>query len=170
MTVNKLPEVWMRGLIPGIPALLQPVVHALLQAREELKEIMADFPAELMWHKPAGVASVAFHLQHMCGVVNRLFTYAKGEMLNQQQLDALNAEGKEDATLQVDTLLKKFDAQIDDAIEQLKHTDETTLTHVRGIGRKQIPSTVSGLLFHAAEHTMRHLGQLIVTVKIVKQR
>jgi len=25
-----------------------------------------------------------------------------------------------------------------------------------------------GCLFHAAEHTMRHLGQLIVTVKVLK--
>ena len=26
-----------------------------------------------------------------------------------------------------------------------------------------------GLLFHAAEHTMRHVGQLLVTTRVVKE-
>jgi len=38
----------------------------------------------------------------------------------------------------------------------------------RGIGRKRIPTNVLGLLFHAAEHTQRHTGQLYVTVKMLK--
>jgi uncharacterized damage-inducible protein DinB len=52
-------------------------------------------------------------------------------------------------------------------LQQLRDTDETTLTDYRPIGRKKLPSTVMGLLFHAAEHTMRHVGQLLVTVKII---
>jgi hypothetical protein len=40
-----MPEVWLRGPLPGMPPLLQPVAHALLQAREELVELLHDFPA-----------------------------------------------------------------------------------------------------------------------------
>ena len=70
-------EVWQRGPLENIPIILQPVAHALLQAREELDFIMKDFPENLLWERPAGVASPAFHLQHLRGVLDRLFTYAK---------------------------------------------------------------------------------------------
>jgi uncharacterized damage-inducible protein DinB len=66
-------------------------------------------------------------------------------------------------------LIKYFNRQVEDSIEQLKLTDEKTLNDFRGVGRAQLPSTVLGLLMHAAEHTMRHTGQLLVTVKILKQ-
>lgn len=167
-TTQKLPEVWMRGPVEDIPALLQPVAHALLQAREEVEELMKDFPEELLWQRPSGVASVGFHLQHLSGVINRLFTYARKEMLTQAQLDALNREGVEDIIINVPNLLSAFSKEINNAIEQVKRTPEQSLAESRGIGRKQIPTTVIGLLFHAAEHTMRHVGQLSVTVRVVK--
>ena len=159
-------EVWLRGPLEGIPALLQPVAHALLQAREEVNELMADFPDILLWERPAGVASPGFHLQHMAGVLDRLYTYARGEALNQQQLDYLAAEGK-NISVTVNQLLEHFNQQVDIAIKQLSETDEATLTEVRGVGRANIPSTVIGLLVHSAEHTMRHTGQLLVTVRVL---
>jgi len=69
-----LPEVWLRGPIVNIPALLQPVAHALLQSGEEAEEIMREFPENKLWLRPAGVASVGFHLKHLTGVLDRLFT------------------------------------------------------------------------------------------------
>jgi uncharacterized damage-inducible protein DinB len=39
---------------------------------------------------------------------------------------------------------------------------------VRFVGRAKLPSTVLGLLVHAAEHTMRHTGQLLVTVQVLR--
>ncbi|MEO6977178.1 MAG: hypothetical protein ABI113_02335 [Mucilaginibacter sp.] len=90
---ERKPEVWLRGPLAGVPALLQPIAHALLQAGEEINELMAGFPEALLWEKPAGLASPGFHLQHLAGVLNRLFTYAKGGQLNQEQLDALKTEG-----------------------------------------------------------------------------
>jgi len=165
--INK-PEVWLRGPIPGIPALLQPVAHALLQAREEVHGLMNNFPFALLWEKPAAVASVGFHLQHMAGVLDRLFTYAEGRLLTQKQLDALAAEGKPSFLNEdVDFLLRQFNRQVDKALKQLQNTKEEMLLKTRGAGRAQIASTVLGLLVHAAEHTMRHLGQLLVTVKIL---
>jgi uncharacterized damage-inducible protein DinB len=167
MNSEQLPEVWLRGAIQNIPALLQPVAHALLQSREEINKLMQNFPAEKLWEKPAGVASVGFHLQHLTGVIDRLFTYAKGDSLTEQQLNYLNNEGKQAENISLQKLLTNFNMQVDAALKQLTETKEETLTDNRSVGRKKLPSTVIGLLFHAAEHTMRHTGQLLVTAKFL---
>lgn len=167
MTNEQLPEVWLRGPLDHVSALLQPVAHALLQAREEVNALMSDFPDHLLWEKVAGMASPAFHLQHMAGVLDRLFTYAKGEKLSGAQLDYLHQEGKFSAEIDRATLVSRFSDAVEKAIEQLKNFEEMQLTETRGVGRKQLPSTVIGLLVHAAEHTMRHTGQLLVTVNIL---
>ena len=168
MNSPQLPEAWMRGPVPSVPALLQPAAHALLQSKEEINELMKDFDESLLWKHPANVASVGFHLQHIVGVQDRLFTYANGGMLSVQQLQYLKAEGVENEAISVRSLLENLNAQTERSINQLSETDVNTLTETRGVGRKQIPSTVLGLLFHTAEHTMRHTGQLLVTVKILK--
>lgn len=161
------PEVWLRGPIADVPALLQPVAHALLQAQNEVNEIMEGFPYNVLWHKVAGMASVGFHLQHLTGVLDRLFTYATGMALTENQLEYLAAEGKDNGE-SLQQLLDAFNKQINRSIDRLKQTDENTLTEPRGVGRAQLPSTLIGLLVHSAEHTMRHTGQLLVTVKMLK--
>lgn len=160
------PEVWLRGPVNGVPPLLQPVVHALLQAREEINGMMIGFPEARLWETVSGMASAGFHLQHLSGVLDRIFTYARGIALNETQLEALAMEGKNSGE-DVKVLLNRFKTQVDKAIDQLKQTPEAILTEVRGVGRAQLPSTVIGLLVHAAEHTMRHTGQLLVTVKVL---
>jgi len=161
-------EFWLSGPIQDIPSLLQPVAHAILQARREIEEALAAFPSTALWEQPKGVASVGFHLRHISGVLDRLFTYARGEQLNEQQLKYLKSEAVNDDSITTQALLKKFSEQVDASLKQLKETDPATITETRGVGRKQIPSNVIGLLFHAAEHTMRHTGQLLVTVKMVE--
>jgi uncharacterized damage-inducible protein DinB len=169
MANNILPEVWLRGPLDDIPALLQPVAHALLQAREELNVLMTDFPDALLWEKVAGMASPGFHLQHLTGVLDRLFTYALGEALTEHQLNYLQAEGKPTTkTYTVLELVENFNYQVNAALQQLGGENESGLTDFRGVGRAQLPSTVIGLYTHSAEHTMRHLGQLIVTVAVLK--
>jgi hypothetical protein len=168
MPDNNLPEVWLRGPLKDIDALLQPVAHALLQAREELNILMAGFPDELLWKNVAGMASPGFHLQHLTGVLNRLFTYARAEALTPLQLNYLAAEGKPtNKVYTVLELVENFNNEVNAAIVQLNQTDAGMLTNFRGVGRAQLPSTVLGLYVHSAEHTMRHLGQLIVTVKVL---
>jgi uncharacterized damage-inducible protein DinB len=163
-----VPEVWLRGPLPGIPASLQPVAHALLQAKEELYSLMEHFPDSFLWENPAGVASVGFHLQHLTGVLDRLFTYARGEALSQVQLKALSAEGRpSEAGSTVRSLLRDFDRQLAVSLVQLGRTSEKTLPETRWVGRAKTPSTQLGLLVHAAEHTMRHLGQLMVTARVL---
>lgn len=161
------PEVWLRGPVEGVPALLQPVAHALLQAREAAAALAAELPANQLWEKPGGAASPGFHLQHLNGVLDRMLTYARGEALTDQQFAALRAEGVPDDALTPLGLADAFAARVDAALAQLRTTDPTTLTEPRGVGRKQIPSTVIGLLVHAAEHSQRHVGQLLVTVRVL---
>ena len=162
-------EYWLRGPLEGVPPLLQPVAHALLQANAEIQDSIKDFPQEKLWQQLSGVASVGFHLQHMSGVLDRLFTYSKGESLNPGQVDYLNAEGKENNALSPAQLAAALQQQIHTAIDYLKTVDEKMLTQTRYVGRKKLPSTVLGLLFHAAEHTMRHTGQLLVTARVLTQ-
>jgi uncharacterized damage-inducible protein DinB len=169
MPTASLPEVWLRGPLPAVPPLLQPVAHALLQAREELTEIMAGFPAAQLAERPLGLASVGFHLRHLAGVLDRTFTYARGEALSAAQLAYLAAEGKPPThAAALAELVQAFSAQVDKALAQLASTDAASLPEWRGVGRAQLPSTVMGLLVHAAEHTTRHLGQLLVTARVVR--
>ena len=162
-------EVWQRGPAQGVPLLLQPVAHALLQAVEELERYTEDFPSEKLWERPAGVASVGFHLLHIRGVIDRLFTYARGEGLSQDQLRDLAAEKEiPDGTIPPATLVSRVKQQVNAAIVQLKDTTPSALTEGRELGRKKIPTTVLGLLFHAAEHTQRHVGQLLVTARMLR--
>ncbi len=163
-------EFWLRGPLPGVPPLLQPVAHVLLQAREELTVVMQNFPPALLNERPGGVASVGFHLQHLAGVLDRTFTYARAEALSVGQQAALAAENRSLplAAAAVLALVQRFDNQVEVALAQLRVTNERSLTEPRGVGRAQVPSTVIGLLVHAAEHTTRHLGQLLVTARWVK--
>lgn len=159
-------EVWLRGPLPQVPPLLQPVAHALLQAREEVFAALEGFPDAHLWERPAEVAAVGFHLQHLTGVLDRLLTYARGEALSEAQLGALAREGR--AGESVAELLAAFSAQVDRTLSQINETDVDTLLEPRGVGRAQLPSTVLGLLVHAAEHTQRHVGQLLVTARVVQ--
>jgi uncharacterized damage-inducible protein DinB len=129
---------------------------------------MSGFPDALLWGRPGGVASPGFHLQHLAGVLDRLFTYARGHMLNEAQLADLATEGvPAEGQSTVAQLLNRFNIQIDKALDEVAKTREDTLTNPRTVGRGRLPSTVGGLLFHAAEHTQRHTGQLLVTARIL---
>jgi uncharacterized damage-inducible protein DinB len=163
------PEVWLRGPLPDLSPLLQPIAHALLQAREELRAALHDFPDALLAVRPAGVASVGFHLRHLSGVLDRMQTYARHEPLSAEQLAYLAAE-KEGPTPPPTTaeLLQAFSEAVDNMLRTLRVTAEATLPEFRPVGRQALPSTVIGLLMHAAEHTTRHVGQLLVTARIAR--
>ena len=162
------PEVWLRGPVNGIPGMLQPVAHALMQCVEELTAVLAVLTPAQIWARPADVASVGFHVRHAAGSLDRLFTYARGEQLSAAQRAALAAEGEADPAPDAGArLLAGFTGAVDRALEQLRATDAATLLEPRGVGRAQLPSTVLGLLFHAAEHTQRHTGQAVTTAKVV---
>jgi uncharacterized damage-inducible protein DinB len=164
------PEVWLRGPIDGVPPLLQPVAHSLMQCREELERVLADMSAERIWRVHGEAASIGFHALHACGSLDRLFTYARGAALSEAQRQVLAQESQPDPGLAADDLLAAFDAAVVRAIDQLRETPASALTSERLVGRAQLPSTVIGLLYHAAEHTQRHIGQAVTTRKLTEGR
>lgn len=161
-------EWWQRGPVEGVPAVLQPVAHILLQVRESVGEIVAPLTEEQWNARPAGVASAAFHVRHMAGVIDRLFTYARGNALSAEQLAAIPLEGRELPAADVAAALGVLSARVGAAVAELRTIDTATLGDFRGVGRAQLPSTVIGCLVHGAEHAMRHVGQLSVTARVVR--
>ena len=160
------PEVWLRGPVAGVAAPLQPVAHSLLQVREEL-EGLAGLGDRELWLRPGGAAAVGFHLLHLAGSTDRLLTYARGEELSAAQRGAL-ADERDPRPEPATALLARCTAVLEAALAQLRATDPATLAEPREVGRARLPSTVGGLLFHAAEHAQRHAGQAVTTAKIVR--
>jgi uncharacterized damage-inducible protein DinB len=161
-------EWWQRGPVDGVPSALQPVAHILLQVRESVGEMVEGLTLDQWNARPAGVASAAFHVQHMAGVIDRLFTYARGESLNEHQFAGLRIEREPLTADGVAPALKALDARVDAAVDELRTIDSVTLGDYRAVGRSGLPSTVIGCLVHGAEHAMRHVGQLSVTVRVVR--
>ena len=157
-------EVWLRGPLPGYIDELQPVAHSLLQVREEIQRVATLAPAPL-WARPGGAASIGFHLKHLAGSLDRLLTYAGGKPLNAAQYAALADEARGDESS--DVLVRRAVDAIDRALTHVRTTPLCTLDEAREVGRDRLPSTVLGLLFHAAEHAQRHSAQIITTAKIV---
>ena len=161
-------EWWQRGPVDGVPAMLQPVAHILLQVRESVDELVEGL-TESEWNaRPAGVASPAFHVRHIAGVIDRLFTYARGEALSDAQFAALRSEGATLVAADIAEALRALHTRVDAAVAELRTIDPTTLSDFRSVGRARLPSTVIGCLVHGAEHSMRHVGQLSVTTRIAR--
>lgn len=165
------PEVWLRGPLPGYPQLLLPVAHALLQAREDIDRLASTVAPAQVWLKPGGAASIGFHILHIGGSIDRLCTYARGDMLSEAQMAVLRAESSAEASGAplADTVAHAIET-IDRALDQLRRTPESSLLEPRAVGRGRLPSTVVGLLVHVAEHTTRHVGQAITTASILGAR
>jgi uncharacterized damage-inducible protein DinB len=162
------PEWWLRGPVGGVPDLLQPVAHGLLQCREEIETHLRGLTVDQIWASPSRAASIGFHARHAAGSLDRLFTYARGEQLSPAQRAALVTEGIPGSVPDnAATLTASFDHVVTRALAQLGETKETTLLDARAVGRAGLPSTVIGLLFHAAEHTQRHVGQLVTTIRFI---
>lgn len=163
------PEPWLRGPLPGIPAILQPPAHAFVMAREDAEAAVAGLTREQVWARPGGAAPVGFHLAHLTGSTNRLLTYARGEALSDSQFAVLASERElDDKRPSLESLLDAWCLEVDEALHQIANTSESVLLEPRVVGRAKLLSTVLGLVFHSAEHAQRHIGQIITTVKILR--
>jgi hypothetical protein len=161
------PEVWLRGPVEGVPAELLPAAHAFLQTLEDVEHAAAGLTQDQLWRTVGGAPSVGFHLLHLDGSTDRLLTYARGERLAADQKAALAAE-QAPSTLDAASLLAKVRSRIEATLAALRRVSVTTLYEGRTVGRAALPTTVIGLLFHAAEHSQRHAGQVVTTAKIVR--
>jgi uncharacterized damage-inducible protein DinB len=161
----KPPEPWLRGTRTGQQAVPRAVVHALELAGEDIERWCSDLTDEEINARPAGLAPVAFHLRHIARSIDRLLTYAEGRPLDEQQMAELKTELDAGATRA--GVFSEFTAALASAAARVRAIDTARLEEQRGVGKRQLPTTVGGLLVHVADHTQRHVGQAITTAKIV---
>jgi len=163
-------EAWLDGKLEGYAPVMMPAAHALAQAIVDLQKHAPDLSDEELRARPNDAPSAAFHLRHIAGSINRLLTYARGEQLSDEQFVALKAETAADSDFDTSELTRRAVMEINNALEALKNVDLNVLFEERFVGRRKLPTTVFGLLFHIAEHTARHVGQVVTTAAIVRKR
>ena len=159
------PEPWLRGSLTDVPAVQRAVLHALEMADEDLSRWCANLDQEQLHSRPCQIASVAFHIRHIAGSIDRLLTYAEGKSLSTEQFAAVQCESSTDCAKEV--LFAELGAVLESARLRISAFSGGNLEASRTVGRKAMPTTVGGLLVHIAEHTSRHVGQAITTAKIV---
>jgi hypothetical protein len=159
-------EPWLRGPLDGVHPLLTATLHAYMQVHEDVAHWTEGLSGAQIWLRPQGLAPVGFQLKHIAGSVERLTTYLRGAQLTQEQLEDARTEmqpgpGRAE-------LLEMVDRSLKDSEHVIRALDPAALSHPRAVGRKQLPTTVAGLVVHLAEHTQRHVGELIITAKIAR--
>jgi uncharacterized damage-inducible protein DinB len=162
-------EAWLGGKLESYAPLVMPAAHALRQAIVDLQKSASGLSDEELTARPNGAPSAAFHLGHIAGSIDRLLTYSRGEQLNDAQFAALKAETADDSNFNAAELTRRAVAEINNALEALKNVNLNDLFEERFVGRRKLPTNVFGLLFHIAEHTARHVGQVVTMVKIVQR-
>lgn len=143
-----------------------PAAHMLLHAKADIASA-AGLSEEQLWARPGDAASIGFQLRHLAGSIDRLLTYARGEALSDAQRDAL-ADEKNQLPAELQDLVSAAERALDVALEALRSADPKQLFEERKVGQAQLPSTVIGLLYHAAEHAARHAGQIVTLTKVVR--
>lgn len=161
-------EKWLTGPVPGVDPMLMPVVHALLQVRDDVRRALDGLSDDQVWQRVGASATIGFHALHIAGATDRLLTYARGEQLSAVQVAAAREESRISG-LDAAALNARVEHALEAALEQVRHTPVSTLTAARDVGRDHLPSTVIGLLFHAAEHAARHAGQMATLRRIAGQ-
>ncbi|HLI78201.1 MAG TPA: DinB family protein [Acidobacteriaceae bacterium] len=157
----------MRGTHTELDPLRRAVVHALEQAEEDAERWCGSLTDEAIFARPGGLAPVAFHLRHAARSLDRLLTYAEGHGLDPAQLSALATEM---APGSAEVVLQEFRDGLARARTRVSGFSPEVYGEARGIGRQRLPTTVGGLLIHCAEHTQRHVGQMVLTAKLVVSR
>jgi uncharacterized damage-inducible protein DinB len=159
-------ELWLAGPIDGVPLLLMPAAHTFLQVRQDVPELLAGLSIEQLWQRVGQSASIGFHAIHIGGATDRLMTYARGEQLSDAQITDMKLETTMTGLDAVE-LNTRVQRAMDAALEQIRATPDNILLAPRGVGRKQLPSTTLGLIAHAAEHALRHAGQITTLRKVM---
>ncbi len=166
--MNTEHEAWLNGALEAVLPQLMPAAHALVQAGADIRKAAGGLTVKQVWTKPHGAPSVGFHLSHVAGSIDRLLTYARGASLDSAQFAALVAEGEPDESVAAAELVAAATKRIEEVLEAIRLTPEETLFAARFVGRAKLPTSVFGLLFHIAEHTQRHTGQIVTTARIVR--
>ena len=158
-------EPWLRGTLMEVGAVPRGVIHALLLAEEDVPKWCGELTDAELNERPLGLPSVGFQLRHIARSLDRLLTYAEGGQLSGEQVAALKSEMDEGATWE--GLFAEFEAAIQSSLRRVKELAVVDPEQPRGVGKKQLPTTVGGLLVHVADHTQRHVGQAVTTAKVL---
>jgi uncharacterized damage-inducible protein DinB len=142
------------------------VLHALDLALDDLTKWTEGLTDAEVHAEPLGLTSVAFHLRHIARSTDRLLSYAEGKQLSAEQLAALKAERAGEETLA--ELLAEVEASFSNAVERVCVLATANFDTQRGVGRKQLPTSIGGALIHVADHTQRHMGQVVTTAKVLR--
>jgi uncharacterized damage-inducible protein DinB len=161
-------EPWLRGTLTEVGAFARGVIHALLLAEEDVAKWCGALSEAELNERPLGLPSVAFQLRHIARSLDRLLAYAEGAQLSGKQVVALKSEMDEGATRE--GLLAEFEAAIQSSLSRVRELAGVDPELHRGVGKKQLPTSVGGLLVHVADHTQRHVGQAITTAKVLVAR
>ncbi len=159
-------EPWLTGGHQDVDPVLRPILFSLEQAMQDLRHWTSGVSDSDLWARPQGLAPIGFQLRHIAGSVDRLYTYVLAEALSEKQMAFLREEMEPGAGLE--ELLMEIDSVFERVMQEVRTMDVSAISYHRGVGRKQLPTTVIGLLVHIAEHTQRHVGQAIVTARVVK--
>jgi len=159
-------EPWISGSYAEVNPLLRPLLHAFDHALLDVEKWTEGLTTEQTWAQPLGPGAIGFHLRHITGSTDRLFTYAQGAQLSDGQMEALRREAEPGGTRE--ELLGEMRRTFEGIAQKVRSLDPATLPEARFIGRKRLPTTLHGLLVHIAEHTMRHVGEVIVIARVVK--
>ena len=165
MQKTELPEPWLRGTLTEVPAVQRAVLHALELAREDLERWCDGLTDEELHVRPGGIASVAFHLRHIARSMDRLLTYAEGNQLTVEQISLMKSEM--DPVGSRNELMAGLVVAFAKSGKRIRAFSPNQMEEERKVGKKQLPTSVGGLLVHVADHTQRHVGQMITTAKII---
>jgi uncharacterized damage-inducible protein DinB len=158
-------EPWLRGTRTDIDAVRRGVIHALELAAEDVSRWCEGLTGDEMGARPFGLPSVGFHLRHIARSLDRLLTYAEGQQLSARQMSALKSEM--DGDVDREAILIEFANGIEVSVDRILSVSPDRYGESRTVGRKELPTTVGGLLVHVADHTQRHTGQAITTSKVI---
>ncbi len=159
-------EPWLRGTHAEVPAVARAVLHAFDLALDDITKWTDGLSDAEVLEQPLGLPPVAFHLKHIARSVDRLLTYAEGGQISSDQLSLLKSEQSGCETLA--ELLSEVETSFANGAERVRVLATADLNTFRGVGRKQLPTSIGGALVHVADHTMRHVGQVVTTAKVLK--
>jgi len=170
MSTSEVPvpyvEPWLRGDYADVPAIGRAVLHALDLAVDDLTKWTAGLKDAQLHAQPLGLTSIAFHLRHIARSTDRLLSYAEGKQLSDDQLAALKSEKSGDETLGM--LLADVEFSFVNAADRIRVLATANFDTPRYVGRKQLPTSIGGALIHVADHTQRHVGQVVTTTKVLR--
>ena len=159
-------EPWLRGTHSEVPSVGRAVLHAFDLALDDLTKWTDSLTDAEVHAHPLGLPSIAFHLRHIARSTDRLLSYAEGNQLTAEQLTALKAEQVGEESLAA--LLCEVEVSFSNGADRAGVLATADFDTFRGVGRKQLPTTIGGALVHVADHTQRHVGQVVTTAKVLK--